>query len=53
MQAKILTFPLDRARCPGSDPSAGPADVVAFRARVVVDPWTFGVVMWFAMWGMI
>jgi hypothetical protein len=52
MQAKILTFPSDRARCPGSARNDHDADVIALRVRVEVDPvvyWT----AWLAMWGIV
>jgi hypothetical protein len=53
MQAKILTFPSDRARCPGSAPNDRDADVIALRVRVEFDPVVFGLALWLAMWGIV
>jgi hypothetical protein len=53
MQAKILTFPSDRARCPGSARNDRDADVIALRVRVEFDPVVFGLALWLAMWGIV
>jgi hypothetical protein len=53
MQAKILTFPLDRARRSGSALNDRDADVIALRARVEFDSVAFGLALWLAMWGIV